>query len=718
MDVEEMDEMNDVSNGSSPPKDNEDSSNVMVIDRVMELDMVSPPGMRLRSGKKKKRDRSDVISEEDLPSLSRKKLHLNDDDDDDKGDGNEEGNRNAYSQKKKKKKKKKEEEEVKTPGRFLYPNQKRADNEEKEKEEEKEKILVISTSSNTNSITSQDVGRIIHNDNNKLSKQATPSTSIAVFAAVSKAPVYQGTMRLTSADASTSSVRNTDSQNQQPEEKEDRTTVSDKIEERSVDECAGEGRNMQISSYKSNFKLFSVVIYIISQFILIPLESELIYSKFNAMNEDTLSTIDVSKQKIASRKEALNQLLSETKVELRREILAVKDHEYENSRLQHSNDEESKKAQTMELLQSQIRSALLHLTSNCNFDQDVMLDNAIDLSTVEELINRTQASMKSWSDSLIELKSLFNKEAELDDYTTAITSFLDISPVPISFVLDEEVFRFPSDSCFDATTNAEKDEISNTDITMISREVLHDVNHDMIHAAELSSRMLKENEYFVSTLQSTVSGHLKDRFVIEKSLNDNRSKIADSETQQDLVSYKKHLHMIKETIDDEIEKDRCDQTGLKDYALDSQVIRSGDYATSPSIKDTLSLWHRFLALMKIKFYGFPAEAALSVTHPRDGLGQCWAFARDTSSRVHDSFGQGILGQYATLTIQLSDRIHVKSVAIEHPLRLELNTSTAIKSFRVFGFADNGMTRPWDLGSFQFDIRKYFLIPLCMFSKYT
>lgn len=147
----------------------------------------------------------------------------------------------------------------------------------------------------------------------------------------------------------------------------------------------------------------------------------------------------------------------------------------------------------------------------------------------------------------------------------------------------------------------------------------------------------------------------------------------------------------------------------RDHALTAHVIHTH---TSASIYDKLSLWHRVLHHTKIKFYGFPAEAALSATqrHPANshhgGLGQCWAFGKD--DRPHDDDvinNHNNKGLIATLTLELAEAINVFSVVIEHPLNVTPNPHTAIRHFRILGYvtANLAVEEPWELGSFVFDI---------------
>jgi hypothetical protein len=155
-------------------------------------------------------------------------------------------------------------------------------------------------------------------------------------------------------------------------------------------------------------------------------------------------------------------------------------------------------------------------------------------------------------------------------------------------------------------------------------------------------------------------------------------------------------------IEDVLEVEQADQTGIPDYASISAgavVIRSGERATSPSLIDSLPLWNRLMKQAHLRFYGYGPEAALTPTWPTNALGQCWAFEK--ASQQNDA------GRYATLTVRLGQPIHVTSVSVEHaPKELTDQLQSAIQEFRILGFEDaNGTGEPWHLGSFRYDIGK-------------
>jgi len=164
------------------------------------------------------------------------------------------------------------------------------------------------------------------------------------------------------------------------------------------------------------------------------------------------------------------------------------------------------------------------------------------------------------------------------------------------------------------------------------------------------------------------------------------------------------LEMIQSYIDKTIEKEAADGTGKRDYASiagGGSVIRNGIRKTSPSLVENLPIGNRILAALKLRFYGHPAEAALTPTYPKYALGQCWSFTPTTDLDEMDE----ISGKFGSLAVNLSNAIYVKSVSIEHPPKdMTPSPNTAIRNFRVIGYQDeNAKGYPWDLGSFTYDI---------------
>ena len=160
-------------------------------------------------------------------------------------------------------------------------------------------------------------------------------------------------------------------------------------------------------------------------------------------------------------------------------------------------------------------------------------------------------------------------------------------------------------------------------------------------------------------------------------------------------------------IDRLLEIEDADRTGKFDYASvihGARVLRRGPRATSLSLYESLPLINRLLAYSKLRFYGHPPEVALRPTTTMYAKGHCWSFGDEFSiSRARRHTQDGLRGEYATLTVALSQEITVTEVMIDHVPRSIADGTSALKMFRVIGYEDSGaFGEPWELGSFQYD----------------
>jgi SUN domain-containing protein 1/2 len=159
---------------------------------------------------------------------------------------------------------------------------------------------------------------------------------------------------------------------------------------------------------------------------------------------------------------------------------------------------------------------------------------------------------------------------------------------------------------------------------------------------------------------------------------------------------------LQKTIAERLERESADQTGRVDYASiqnGGSVIRTGDWATSPSLVDELPFLNRMAAALSLRFYGYGPEAALTPTYPPGSLGQCWAFQPQQQEQPDGQ--HGAIGMF---TVRLARRIRVRTISIEHPPpELSDRTDTAIREFRVVGFedAEAQSKKAWNLGSFEY-----------------
>jgi len=168
-----------------------------------------------------------------------------------------------------------------------------------------------------------------------------------------------------------------------------------------------------------------------------------------------------------------------------------------------------------------------------------------------------------------------------------------------------------------------------------------------------------------------------------------------------------NIQTASKDIDRLLEVEDADRTGKFDYASvihGARVLRRGPRATSLSLYESLPLINRVLAYSKLRFYGHPPEVALRPTTTMYAGGHCWSFGDEFSlSRARGKTQDGFRGEYATLTVALSQQITVTEVMIDHAPRSIADGKSALKMFRVFGYEEIGaFGEPWELGSFQYN----------------
>lgn len=159
------------------------------------------------------------------------------------------------------------------------------------------------------------------------------------------------------------------------------------------------------------------------------------------------------------------------------------------------------------------------------------------------------------------------------------------------------------------------------------------------------------------------------------------------------------MDSIRKAIQSRMNVVTADLTGKVDYAAITAggvIIKTGKYATTSSIVDTLPYGNRLLHTLRLRFYGHGPEAAIMPTYPFDpskALGNCWSFVASPS----------VLGKYAVFSVSLANPIYATQVAIEHPPRdVNDRAKAAIRSFRVVGFeAADATGKAWDLGRFEY-----------------
>ena len=336
----------------------------------------------------------------------------------------------------------------------------------------------------------------------------------------------------------------------------------------------------------------------------------------------------------------------------------------------------------------------------------------INIEILEKNLLKKNEILLQWEKKLINAEEFLDDWFDSDEpteYTNAQKTFEDLfetSPIPVtSFLLNCETVIAPGDGC----KYQHKNVITNTGnqvnkLEYLTRAEFNDSKEYIVELAQATSVKLTSDPKLLSSVRKWVNSK------VINAAKQNGLELAKDITLEE-PTFKQETwgmpsEMIQENIDLELEKEAADSTGKRDYAslqTGSSVIRKGSRMTSLSLIDNIPIGNKIFAATKLRFYGHHAEAALIPTHPKYTLGQCWSF--EPMSKLDE-----ISGGYATLSINLSQPIHVKSVMIEHPpLQLTKSSETAIKKFRVFGYQDeDAIGYPWELGSFTYDICEYFI----------
>jgi len=410
------------------------------------------------------------------------------------------------------------------------------------------------------------------------------------------------------------------------------------------------------------------------------------------------------------------------------ELMAEKKKEMLATRLQLQQEMEAEDAiKLQEQFIAQIIEDYSFLKSYGGEDAEEDLINVIvsEMVEVAESLSPNIDALDGWSDMLGDLEGSLQElilldgfeegdEEEFDEVSDAVAEIIEdtqaISPLVIESMVglgDVEVLG--EDCDMESMIQMLPLESEDVDIVVDDSEILDrdwftQIKADMVEGATLSASML-ENDQLLDSVLNIMADEEVDDLIKDAGIIGEGGDVKQKVEPKGAKMRAEFVKSMEEEIDAEFEINRADQTGKKDYAsikAGASVIREGRYKTSKSIVDDLSVWNRFLAAAKLRFYGFPAEAALSPTYPRDSLGQCWAFTHDPFDE-RDVFGN-FMGSMGTLIVKLSEPVKVGSVVIEHPPKdFTPHPETAIKDFRVIGFEDLEFMRRWDLGSFTYDI---------------
>ena len=680
-----------------------------------ESDMLSPPGMRLRSGKKKRR-RSD-----------------DDDDDNSRDAGTTSTMESAEEQKRKGKRLHAiEEEDETTNGKVVVPpaldeNNEGAVNGEKRKKKDVDVVkgdenvsiaaaAVVEEPVSTVPVEVKTPGKFLTSGSKKggyvpVAKRSTANsatflaTSLSAsgsYAALS-APTFSGANRL-SKDAMRVS---------RPSTVEDSAKVTDErkaVEEENVekekdDNTSDDSVLQEGAEDIHNFNVVTLVLllfYIVSSLWTIPSVTDLLMSLYGLNFNEEITDVSDAPRPVVIRPEptfipyegpSYDDMLEEKRTHFREEVQRRK-----------SQEMAIKKASIAE--QTQIIS---EATKRYRYKEGEKGSDSLTSSVdkIEEIFDASADIADAWSEKVVELNNLWssNEQLELSDLTESIDGFMKHSLVFVSHGIDAEVIHIPGESC----SMDEEPVIEPEEIDKLTAESVENHSSKLIEQAQKTKVALaKSEEKFADAVLEIVSDKLSPLITTgEAELEKLSEELNTEETSKDFEADKAR---IKQEIIQVLNVDRADRTGVKDFAsinAGASIIRNGRYKTSPSVKDMLSVWHRFLAFAKLRFYGYPAEAALSPTYPRGSLGQCWAFPQDTTTDMNsfDTHGD-FRGSIASLIVRLSEPVKVGSVIIEHPPRgVTSDISTAIRQFRVIGFSDDDFANRWDLGKFYYDAGK-------------
>lgn len=382
-------------------------------------------------------------------------------------------------------------------------------------------------------------------------------------------------------------------------------------------------------------------------------------------------------------------------------------------------------------------------------------DTGVDISTeTSTLIRKRKDEIASWESALEEAEKAMSElesdeDGDIEQYKLSIKKLSEVSPVLVSQSLfDNDSIELSNEGCDIKSlpnvdeiftndenndekmedTDDEEEEEEDEEMPVVENEFLHiDMFEEGMQYIEELARTatvdLQTEPKLLSSVKKWIEGEVADAMnsssldtnSLESSLDnlmdeEEKSKEAKAEiVKQNTLSREIVLNAIDNVLQKVIKEEN--EMGKTDYASlrsGASIIRTGSRGTSPGISDTLPVFNNILSKLGLRHYGHSAEVALSMTYPKNALGQCWSFERksydkdDQYSSENDDDAQG---DYATLAVNLSDEIYVQGIVIEHPPK-DITTSpgTAIKKFRLFGFEEPGAKGfSWDLGSFMYDI---------------
>ena len=346
-----------------------------------------------------------------------------------------------------------------------------------------------------------------------------------------------------------------------------------------------------------------------------------------------------------------------------------------------------------------------------SFDQGFNVESEMKFVEKEILqirgrLRERQQALQDWKDGLDDVESALQGLASaefMDDVprlffraNEILGFFKDMVPPDLSTEILDTTYVFLWETSSTGTCTQTTDDSSDP---LLTPEKLQMAKDELRQMSLTSTSEIMSNDGSVKALQSW----------IREALPTNAT--SPSKKEESVPTNGLTQDMVGAVIANFLEKQRADQLGVVDYAsrlAGASVIRVGKRATSPSLVDSLPLLNRLLKHAGLRFYGYGPEAALTPTFPLNALGQCWAFESNPKQEG---------GRYATLTVELGKPIYVSSVVVEHaPKELTDQLQTAIRDFRILGYKDSdAASEPWHLGSFKYDIGKS-SVPTCLHSK--
>mmetsp|Transcript_25834 Transcript_25834/g.42002 ORF Transcript_25834/g.42002 Transcript_25834/m.42002 type:complete len:1006 (+) Transcript_25834:121-3138(+) len=360
-------------------------------------------------------------------------------------------------------------------------------------------------------------------------------------------------------------------------------------------------------------------------------------------------------------------------------------------------------------------------------------NNRDDKEQIKSKLEEKQQLLVKWEHALAEVEATFGSledgSASQHEVNAALRSLSDASMVPISaMVLDATDIHVPGEGCKGNDYNHLVTGKEN-----IGVDVVGGVDVDALDVASDAPLLLEDAQSAYNSLvalaQSTSEALLgptgpsvhaqqwAQRLVEEECQKEGVAEIPSVQIDlPDDIAKKAatpppsgayNARAASNDIDRLLEIENADITGKFDYASvvhGARVLRRGPRATSLSLYETLPLINRVLAYSKLRFYGHPPEVALLPTTTLHAKGHCWSFEDEFSSSLASRQTQdGLRGEYATLTVALSQDITVTEVMIDHVPRSVVDGKSALKNFRVIGYEDIGaFGEPWELGSFEYD----------------